>query len=581
LALVASVVVATFSSFVPASSAAPLSVQVAGSGLVDGSGILVQLRGVNRSGTEYACSQGWGIFDGASDQASVSAMASWHVNAVRIPMNEDCWLDINGVNPAVAGASYQQAIINYVNLLNKYGMYAILDLSAVAPGTTVPAQVGSPQEPMPDQDHSPDFWASVAATFKGNPAVLFDLYNEPFPDNNQTTTAAWTCWRDGGTCPGVTYPAAGMQELVNTVRATGATNVITLPGIGYASVFDQWGAYEPTDPAPPGAPANWSSQLVADFHNYSFGGCTTSACWNTIPGDLNGAPLLTGEMGFDGYIETYMSWADAHGVGYLAWTWDTWGCSGGQALISDYTGTPCDPYGTGYQQHLSQLPNAVPFRLRSGAATDIGAGANGSVWVVGTNPVAGGFGIYRWTGSGWASLRGGAVAIAVDPSGNPWVVNSAHQIFQWNGSAWVSYPGAATDISVGANGSLWVVGTHAVVGGYGIYHWNGKGWTRVLGGAIRIAVDPSGNPWVINSTHHLYHWTGMGWPSTPIAGTAISVGANGSVWVVGTNAVSGGYGISRLDGNYGVGVPGGAVGIAVGPSGNPWIINSAQQIYSS
>src|SRR5262249_40885857 len=258
--------------------------------------------------------------------------------------------------------------------------------------------------------------------------------NEPFPDNNTTTPDAWACWRDGGTCPGVSYPAAGMQELVTTVRDAGAPNVITLPGIGFARVFDQWGAYEPTDPA---------SQLVAGFHNYSFGGCTTPACWDTIPGDLHGAPLLTGEMGFDGYIESYMSWADAHGIGYLAWTWDTWGCGSGQALISDYAGTPCSPYGSGYQDHLAALYFAWPFRLVAGGATDIGAGANGSVWVVGTNATGGGFGIYHWTAKGWASIPGGAVTMAVDPSGNPWIVNSAHRIFHWNGRAWDSYPGTA------------------------------------------------------------------------------------------------------------------------------------------
>jgi hypothetical protein len=349
MALVSPVFAAVFTTFVPASSATPLSISVSGDHLVNASGKRVQLRGVNRSGTEYACIQGWGIFDGASDAASVAAIASWHVDAVRVPMNEDCWLNINGVNSAYGGASYQQAIVNYVQLLNSHGIYAILDLALVNPGTT-PA---NGQQPMPDQDHSPAFWTSVASAFKNNPAVMFDLFNEPFPDNNSDTAAAWTCWRDGGTCRGVSYPAAGMQELVSDVRATGATNVITLPGIGYASVFDQWGAHEPTDP---------DRQLVADFHNYSFGGCTNSACWDSIPGQINRAPLLTGEMGFDGYIETYMSWADAHGIGYLAWTWDTWGCSGGQAVISDYGGTPCDPYGVGYQQHLAALA-LTPTRL--------------------------------------------------------------------------------------------------------------------------------------------------------------------------------------------------------------------------
>jgi hypothetical protein len=284
--------------------------------------------------------------DGPIDAPSAAAIASWHTDIVRIPVNEDCWLNINGVNPAYAGATYQAAIKQWVADLNADGIYAIIDLACAAGGTTLPCQVNSPQYPMPDRDHSPTFWSQTASTFKNNPAVLFDLFNEPFPDNNSDTAAAWTCWRDGGTCNGVPYTAAGMQELVTAVRNTGATNVITIGGIGYSSVFDQWAAYEPSDP---------DAQLVADFHNYSFGGCTTASCWSSVPGMLNGAPLLTGEMGFDGYIETYMQWADSNGVGYLAWTWDTWGCSGGQALISDYGGTPCNPYGTGYQQHLASL----------------------------------------------------------------------------------------------------------------------------------------------------------------------------------------------------------------------------------
>ena len=36
----------------------------------------IQLHGVNRSGTEYACVQGGGPFDGPSDDASVAAIAS-------------------------------------------------------------------------------------------------------------------------------------------------------------------------------------------------------------------------------------------------------------------------------------------------------------------------------------------------------------------------------------------------------------------------------------------------------------------------------------------------------------------------
>ena len=334
-----------------AGAAPALSVRVSGNHLVDGSGNVLELHGVDRSGTEYACIQGWGIFDGPSDAASVAAIASWHVNAVRVPLNEDCWLGINGVSSSYGGAAYQQAIVNYVNLLNQDGMYAILDLHWSAPGTT--AATG--QEPVPDQDHSPAFWASVANTFKANPAVLFDLFNEPYPDSNTDNTAAWTCWEDGGSCAGVSFTAAGMQELVNTVRATGATNVIMLGGIQYAGTLDHWATYRPTDP---------DGQLAASFHNYNFGGCVTTSCWSSSLAAIGNVPLITGELGEnDGaasFIDSYMNWADANGVSYLAWTWDTWGCGSPISLITNYNGTACASYGTGYQQHLAALAASGP-----------------------------------------------------------------------------------------------------------------------------------------------------------------------------------------------------------------------------
>jgi hypothetical protein len=62
-------------------------------------------------------------------------------------------------------------------------------------------------------------------------------------------------------------------------------------------------------------------------------------------------------MGFDGYIEQLMPWADSHGIGYLAWTWDTWGCC--ESLIASYSGTPTT-YGSGYKNHLASLGSTTP-----------------------------------------------------------------------------------------------------------------------------------------------------------------------------------------------------------------------------
>jgi len=326
-------------------SAPPLpGVRVSGNRLVNAQGQAVVLHGVNRSGTEYACIQGWGIFDGPADAASVQAIQSWHVNAVRVPLNEDCWLGINGVLPQFSGANYQRAIINYVRLLNQYGMYVILDLHWSAAGG---AQALN-QQPMPDEDHSPAFWKAVAAAFKHNTAVLFDLFNEPYPDHNAANTqAAWQCWKNGGSCSGVSYTAAGFQQLVNVVRATGAQNVIMLGGIGYAASLAQWLTYMPSDPL---------HDIAASWHVYNKTWCAALSCWNSqVAAVIKRVPVIAGEMGEmdckDTFIDPLMNWLDQHHTGYLAWAWNTFSCSLEPSLITNYNGTPT-PYGMGIRNHL-------------------------------------------------------------------------------------------------------------------------------------------------------------------------------------------------------------------------------------
>ena len=58
-----------------AASVSITGLHVQGNQIVNGSGQVVRLLGVDRSGTEYACIQGWGIFVGPSDATSVQASA--------------------------------------------------------------------------------------------------------------------------------------------------------------------------------------------------------------------------------------------------------------------------------------------------------------------------------------------------------------------------------------------------------------------------------------------------------------------------------------------------------------------------
>jgi hypothetical protein len=303
------------------------------------------------SGTEYACVQGFGPFDGPSDDASVAAITSWHgVSAVRVPLNEDCWLGINGFpNGGYSAAQYQAAIAAYVAKLHAHGLYAILELHWAAPGTSAATW----QNQMPDNDHSPTFWSQVASTYKNDPATIFDLFNEP-------VGVTYPCWRDGCTFTGDQvanngrglWQVAGMQQLVTTVRDTGATNIIMLGGLSFANDMTGWLQYRPTDPA---------NQLAASFHTYNFNSCHEGTCWDTQVAPVAAqVPLISSEVGeADGtatFINAYTAWADPKGISYLAWTWDTWGCSNGAVLISDYAGTSCPGYGAGYQAHLATLP---------------------------------------------------------------------------------------------------------------------------------------------------------------------------------------------------------------------------------
>jgi hypothetical protein len=314
---------------------------VSGNQLLDGNNNVVHLHGVNYSGTVYACIQGWGIFDGPSDAASVQALASWHVNVVHLGLNEDCILGINGVQPQYGGANYMNAIVSYVNLLHAHGMYAEISLMWAAPGT----QQALDHPPILDADHAPAALQAIGNAFKNDPMTFIGLQSEPHG-------ITWACWKNGGSSCSVGYTALGMQGALNAVRSTGATNPVTASGIDYANNLTQWLANKPTDSA---------GQLMAEAHIYGGNTCYTPSCLDSQVGPVAAqVPVVFGEFGetYDGSscgstnTANTLNWANANGVGYEAWTWDTWGnCS---SLISDYSGTPANTYGSYVRSYYLQ-----------------------------------------------------------------------------------------------------------------------------------------------------------------------------------------------------------------------------------
>jgi endoglucanase len=236
-----------------------------------------------------------------------------------------------------------------VNLLTNNNIAVIINLHFNATGS----QRATGQQAMADGDHSNDFWRGVAQRFKSNSPVLFEPYNEPHPDGGRSSNEGWRCWRDGGTCAGVPFVAAGMQEMVNAIRGTGATNIIIATGQNWGSQLDRWLEFKPNDPL---------NQLAAGWHSYGDGlSCQNETCWNSVlKSVLQQVPIVATEIGqFDcghSYIDRVMQSLDDNGQGYQAWSWGPFDCRADPALLTSWSGSPTQTYGSGFRGHLQSRP---------------------------------------------------------------------------------------------------------------------------------------------------------------------------------------------------------------------------------
>jgi hypothetical protein len=192
-----------------------------GNRVLDGRGNPLVLRGVNRVGLHAK---------GAApptSEAEIDHARAWGMNVVRVLLTE-AYSD-----PQCAtqyDPTYFDAVDDIVRWTTSRGMVALLDLHQ---DTRVPCGQNDRWR-MADMPGSVDFWRVAARRYGSNPLVAFDLYNEP---NNITSEQ----WRNGGILEDQTligtfrWTAAGMQQLYEAVRSTGAENLVVISGNGWAA----------------------------------------------------------------------------------------------------------------------------------------------------------------------------------------------------------------------------------------------------------------------------------------------------------------------------------------------------------
>jgi hypothetical protein len=246
-------------------------------------------------------------------------IAAWHANVVRVPLYQDYWLSAS----PLYDAGYPSRVDSVVGWVERAGMDVILDLHWSDAGVLGGCATAC-QQRMPDVN-SVTFWSEVAARYQSDGRVLFELYNEP---HNVT----WSIWKSGGpTSDG--YQAVGMQQLYDTIRATGAENVVIVGGLDWA--FDL-----------SGVPDNRidGHNVVYATHIYDSSQMQPGR-WDSHWGFLTASdPVIVTEFGDTGscsaeFASEVMRYADRHSASWTAWAWYPGGCAF-PSLIDDWSGTP-------------------------------------------------------------------------------------------------------------------------------------------------------------------------------------------------------------------------------------------------
>jgi len=334
----------------PSAAVTPLPLHVVGTNVMNSHGEKVRLRGVNVASLEWT-SDGQGHI---LETVRV-AIRDWHANIIRLPLSQDRWFGY-GPEQTDRGQAYRALVRQIAAYCTTNACYLILDLHW-SDCNEWGHNIG--QHSMPDTN-SLAFWRDFAPVFANQPAVLYDLYNEPHD-------VSWEVWLHGGRIKDKpagrrnpetpkTFTAVGLQTLLDAVRATGANNVVVAGGLDWA--YDLSGILKGSRLADP-----HGNGVIYANHCYDNKHETVDTWIAHMEAASAQLPVIVSEFGghagpslmdpSDNWLLHVMRSLEAH-----QWSWTAWDLhtSARPNLIADWDYTPTPNFGVYVKGALAGEP---------------------------------------------------------------------------------------------------------------------------------------------------------------------------------------------------------------------------------
>lgn len=306
---------------------------VKGNRIFDQTGREIWLQGVNIPSLEW-----WHEGDHLRESFA-AALQDWNVTVIRFAVKTRFWFgrDPEQKRRGVGATEYCALVDEMIDYATKRGCYIVLDLHEYR---------------APTQEHA-EFWKDASKRYANHPGVLFDMINEPYD-------ISWDEWRNGGSLAGEKREGTvaetsegknlnasiGMQKLLETIRTTGAKNIVIAGGLDWS--YDLTGVADGFALEEKGG-----NGIMYATHIYPW-----KSDWNgKILAVAEKHPVFVGEVGcqnkpmeYEKVLVDPYQWApdmfafiQKHKLHWSAWSFHT-GAS--PCVISDWNFTPTPYWGT-------------------------------------------------------------------------------------------------------------------------------------------------------------------------------------------------------------------------------------------